>query len=806
MFFVCETVNGCKCLTHSPRCVRQMIPKKKVFRPSSVAVKSLSASGGRLKGRLLDWDSPSSGTGTVRRRPASTSPSSSCSTPSSPPSSSSTVAVDTSSSALNKSSSSADTETTCSDSFDDRRADDGDAKSKQIEAGLASEGALAGEFAEKADSNEKNIKIVINKESRTVVIHKRVSSRPQIASDDVANKSKEAPEREAPRATRPKSKQAPECVAVETAPSERLEAEKKHKLDDLHKSRSKVVARREHGNAQKRSASLRQSPAGSRFKFQELASPTSPALHAPARLSSQLTELYRDFPPNSESVPLRPPPYINPPPPPVARAAEDVPARSRHEADSPLRGKAQIQYNLAVRKQRSRRYLLSLSPTVSKLIKNSPLHLRSPAMADDGSVTTAGTESAAHRIANELRSKGNSALHRLTINISKLNVGKGSAATQPKRVDGAKGSSDRSEKTEASASGSSGDDHGIDSDGEPDAAPATQSAQTSPCDILTRPEFTSSQLQNIPVRPRKGVPHLENYCLFDPRKDFVNEKELMRRRQLAGDCMPFPVALPPPEAERPLIYDTLDDIQEEAECANYFTIDPDYYEHEARTEAFGGSGMLQPIVESDAEEVYSDEPAKQPHRAAADESSRAQPSPADSERSKPPTHLALAERQNAPLSHDGGGNDGAVDTLKLSVSSPELSTRDTSAAGGGAISANSAANNKCELAPLESNYVLFNPAPVPSRSVQYKIRHARPSSAHSDADSGFLSPVTPPEAGGAIGAQAHAANEQAPAVLVLQQCDSIQGYIEVSNCVFFLSPRRLISTIFQTQNNTGSNK
>lgn len=774
-----------------------MIPKKKVFRPSSVAVKSLSATGGRLKGRLLDWDSPSSGTGTVRRRPASTSPSSSCSTPSSPPSSSSAAAVDTSSSALNKSSSSADTETTCSDSFDDRKADDGDARSKQIEAGFASESALAAEFAEKADSNEKNIKIVINKESRTVVIHKRISSKPQIASDVVANKSKEAPEREAPRATRPKSKQAPECVAVETAPSEKLEAEKKYKLDDLHKSRSKVVARREQGNAQKRSSSLKQSPAGSRFKFQELASPTSapsPALQAPARLSSQLTELYRDFPPNYasanlESAPLRPPPYIDPPPP-VARSAGDVPARNRHEADSPLRGRAQIQYNLAVRKQRSRRYMLSLSPTVSKLIKNSPQHLRSPAMADDGSVTTAVTESAAHRIANELRSKGNSALHKLTINISKLNVGKGSAATQAKRVDGAKGSSDRSEKTadyvltEASASGSSGDDHGIDSEGEPDAVPATQSAQTSPCDILTRPEFTSSQLQNIPVRPRKGVPHLENYCLFDPRKDFVNEKELMRRRQLTGDCMPFPVALPQPEAERPLIYDTLDDIQEETECGNYFTIDPDYYEHEGRAESFGGSGMLQPIVESDAEEIYSDEPAKQPRRAAADESSLARPNPTDSERSKPPTHLALAERQNAPLSHNDVGNDGAVDTLKLSVSSPELNTRDTNPAGGGAISVNSAANNKCELAPLESNYVLFNPAPVPSRSVQYKIRHARPSSAHSDADSGFLSPVTPPEAGGAIGAQANAANEQAPAVLVLQQCDSIQGYIEVSNCVF----------------------
>ncbi|XP_041448224.1 protein sickie isoform X2 [Drosophila obscura] len=69
--------------------------------------------------------------------------------------------------------------------------------------------------------------------------------------------------------------------------------------------------------------------------------------------------------------------------------------------------------------------------------------------------------------------------------------------------------------------------------------------------------------------------------------------------------------------------------------------------------------------------------------------------------------------------------------------------------------------------PTESNYVLFNPGPVPSRHVQYKIRKSRPLSTHSDADSGFLSPCSPDEMRGN------------PAVLVLQQCDSVQGYIEI---------------------------
>lgn len=51
-----------------------------------------------------------------------------------------------------------------------------------------------------------------------------------------------------------------------------------------------------------------------------------------------------------------------------------------------------------------------------------------------------------------------------------------------------------------------------------------------PSDILSKPEFTSSQFKNIPVRPRKGqVPHMENYCLFDPSVDFCNEKELRKK-------------------------------------------------------------------------------------------------------------------------------------------------------------------------------------------------------------------------------------------------------------------------------------
>lgn len=49
-------------------------------------------------------------------------------------------------------------------------------------------------------------------------------------------------------------------------------------------------------------------------------------------------------------------------------------------------------------------------------------------------------------------------------------------------------------------------------------------------DVLSKPEYSSNLFKNIPVRPRKGqVPHMDNYCLFDPSVDFCNEKELRKK-------------------------------------------------------------------------------------------------------------------------------------------------------------------------------------------------------------------------------------------------------------------------------------
>ena len=61
--------------------------------------------------------------------------------------------------------------------------------------------------------------------------------------------------------------------------------------------------------------------------------------------------------------------------------------------------------------------------------------------------------------------------------------------------------------------------------------------------LMAKPEYSSNVFKNIPVRARKGaVPHMENYCLFDPM-DFTNEKDFKKKtfpppRALMSDVIP----------------------------------------------------------------------------------------------------------------------------------------------------------------------------------------------------------------------------------------------------------------------------
>uniref|UniRef100_A0A182IRH3 Uncharacterized protein n=1 Tax=Anopheles atroparvus TaxID=41427 RepID=A0A182IRH3_ANOAO len=108
----------------------------------------------------------------------------------------------------------------------------------------------------------------------------------------------------------------------------------------------------------------------------------------------------------------------------------------------------------------------------------------------------------------------------------------------------------------------------------PSIAYGEKPRQPSPDDILAKPEFSSSQFKNIPVRQKKGtVPHLENYCLFDPSVDFFNEKEHKMR------AIPETVELADQVLYQDhLIYDAVVD----RDSDNYFTIDPESLEIEVK--------------------------------------------------------------------------------------------------------------------------------------------------------------------------------------------------------------------------------
>uniref|UniRef100_A0A6E8VXS5 Uncharacterized protein n=1 Tax=Anopheles coluzzii TaxID=1518534 RepID=A0A6E8VXS5_ANOCL len=101
-----------------------------------------------------------------------------------------------------------------------------------------------------------------------------------------------------------------------------------------------------------------------------------------------------------------------------------------------------------------------------------------------------------------------------------------------------------------------------------------KACQRSPDDILSKPEFSSSLFKNLPVRQKKGtVPHLENYCLFDPSVDFFNEKEHKMR------AIPEAVELADQVLYQDhLIYDAVVD----RDSDNYFTIEPESLEIEVK--------------------------------------------------------------------------------------------------------------------------------------------------------------------------------------------------------------------------------
>ncbi|KAM8715058.1 hypothetical protein ACLKA7_002155 [Drosophila subpalustris] len=330
----------------------------------------------------------------------------------------------------------------------------------------------------------------------------------------------------------------------------------------------------------------------------------------------------------------------------------------------------------------------------------------------------------------------------------------------------------------------------------------------------------SEKLKNLPVRQRKAATsHMDNYCLFDP-VDFINEKA-MRYPSSAKHGLRDPlfssqqhlvcdeddeelvpeVIYDVEELEETIIIETSGEAEVETEasaCAlpcfkhhNYFVIEPDDFEMEPTIMDIGIPNPYsnEQLVQAKLEQQSLDKQLLNEFETL--------PSMSNSQESKDTetTSTALVESSTSSNSTSSSGSSCAqqqnrsmkkkLTFLNLSPFRPvSKKTNQKSHSEQRATSELVTSDHMLHLqqllqqqrkdqrahtVPIESNYVLFNPGPVPSRHVQYKIRKPRPISTHSDADSGFLSPCSPDEL---------RAN---PSILVLQQCDSVQGYIEVSS-------------------------
>lgn len=91
-------------------------------------------------------------------------------------------------------------------------------------------------------------------------------------------------------------------------------------------------------------------------------------------------------------------------------------------------------------------------------------------------------------------------------------------------------------------------------------------------------ENVQEMLKKIPIRPRKGnIPHMENYCLFDPAVDFYDDKQI-RRNNFAITDFTFPIRPLNAQPDK-TVYDKTEH-DERTSYHNYYEIDPDLLEQD----------------------------------------------------------------------------------------------------------------------------------------------------------------------------------------------------------------------------------
>lgn len=130
-----------------------------------------------------------------------------------------------------------------------------------------------------------------------------------------------------------------------------------------------------------------------------------------------------------------------------------------------------------------------------------------------------------------------------------------------------------------------------------------------PLDMLSKPEFSSNVFKNIPVRPRKGqVPHMDNYCLFDPSVDFEAQRKKVFPTQFQLSSQNFLNF----HVERQLVYDISEHDERQPGLAhhNYYEIDPELLEKDESPprRRSSSSSCDYPLIETPSSTVTIDSP------------------------------------------------------------------------------------------------------------------------------------------------------------------------------------------------------
>jgi hypothetical protein len=273
--------------------------------------------------------------------------------------------------------------------------------------------------------------------------------------------------------------------------------------------------------------------------------------------------------------------------------------------------------------------------------------------------------------------------------------------------------------------------------------------------MMSKTELVSAMLKNIPVRQRKSVvPHMENYCLFDPAVDFCNEKELRRNNfalQSVAEFPPFAVVGKFPHLPRVVHYDISEHDERHLPFHNYYEIDPELLE---RDEAMAGESK--PVRESSSLSSSSEYPSQTP-------------STSEDQEINVINH---ADVDNLITANATGARRKFQPQLERIVRAC------------GSSSANSSPRKiNLQLDSLKASHSLPQLEQIEERPVPIAIqlrkcaRKARPLSS----DSGFTTPSPPNECLSNGANTAKGASGGGSDSTVLNQCDNIQQLIEVSN-------------------------